>query len=78
MNKYPMLVKAVDVVNGDFDTGLFKLKNGKVAYDQVYMHDGGNALYLVRINSDLSTVMRWIPWDTELLKMFPSESDLSQ
>lgn len=75
MNEYPKRVKAKEVVNGSFAPGLFMLIGGRAKYDQVWMCDGGNAIYLVRVNGDLSTVRRWIGWDTELMQMFKGDCD---
>lgn len=70
---YPKLVRPCDVVNGFFAPGLFMLEGGRAKYDQVYMHDGGGAVYLVRIEScdnGLKVVKRWIDWDAKFLQMF--------
>lgn len=63
-------IQAVEVANSIFGPGLFSLKNGRALYDEVWMADGGNALYLVRLNNDLSIQRRWIPWNTVLLQHY--------
>lgn len=76
---YPKVVKPGDVVNGDFAPGMFRIKGGQTVYDQVWMADGGRAVYLVKVISvedGLLVTRRWIPWDTKLEQMFEGESDL--
>lgn len=75
INEYPKRVKAVEVVNTDFGPNLYYLPGGRAGYDTVYMKDGGDALYLARLEADngLHVVKRWIPWDTELIKMYDPE-----
>lgn len=68
MNDFPRRVAAVDVVNGIFGPDLFSLPDGRARYDSVYMRDGGRALYLARLNPDLTAVRRWIDWETELIQ----------
>lgn len=69
IDKYPKLVKPADVVNSIFGSGLFMLPGGRALYDEVFMVDGGTAVYLVRINPDLTITRRWIDWDTPILQM---------
>lgn len=70
MDGYPKTVKPQDVVGGVFSPGLYRIKGGRALYDEVWMADGGSAVYLVRLNPDLSAVRRWIDWDIELEQMF--------
>ena len=75
VDEFPKVVKARDVAGGAFAPGQFMLQGGRAKYDQVWICDGGEALYLVRVNNDLSVVRRWIEWDTEILQMFNPEDD---
>lgn len=76
---FPKLVKAVDVAGSIFGPGLFMLPGGRAKYDQVWVNDGGEALYLARLNNnDLSVVMRWIPWETKVLQMYDIPSPYSE
>lgn len=66
---YPKTVKPEQVVNEDFAPGLFRIKGGRAVYDEVWMTDGGIAVYLARVISTdegLLVTKRWIPWETEL------------
>lgn len=70
---YPKTVKPSDVVNDSFSPGLFRIKGGRALYDEVYMADGGRAVYLGRVtptNEGLCVTKRWISWDTELEQMY--------
>jgi hypothetical protein len=75
---YPKIVKAKDVVNnGLFAPGLYRIKGGRAFYDEVWMADGGIAVYPIRIevidNDDggsFKIIKRHIDWDTELEQMF--------
>lgn len=57
-------------MNSIFGPELFALPGGRVRYDSVYMVDGGRAIYLARLHSDLSAVFRWIPWETEVIQFY--------
>lgn len=73
MQNYPKRVKACDVANGEFAPGLFMLEGGRALYDEVYMADGGQAVYLARVESTdegLRVVPRWIDWDAPIIQMF--------
>ena len=73
MGTYPKRVNANDVVNTDFAPGLFKLEGGRTVYDEVWMADGGSAVYLGRIDvtpDGLKVVRRWIPWNAPILQMY--------
>lgn len=70
MNEFPRRIAAVDVVNGIFGPDLFSLPGGRARYDSVTMHDGGRALYLTRLNPDLTAVWRWIDWETQLIQHY--------
>ncbi len=76
-NTYPKTVMPHQVVNENFAPGLFRIKGGRAVYDEVYMRDGGSAVYLVRITAaafpGLKITKRWIPWDLELEQMFEVE-----
>lgn len=71
---YPREVKAVEVVNSIFGPSLFMLPGGRAVYDEVWMADGGSALYLCRLEAKrdggLRVGRRWIPWNTTLLQMY--------
>lgn len=69
---YPKEVRACDVAGTDFGPQLYKLKGGTALYDEVYVTDGGNAFYLARIRYDHDPVisLRWIPFDSILIKMY--------
>lgn len=72
-DKYPKTVRARDVCNSIFGPGLFKLDGGRAVYDEVFLCDGGNALYLARVDmtdEGMKIVRRWIPWDTNVLQMY--------
>lgn len=80
--QYPKTVLPAEVVNENFAPGLFRIKGGRALYDEVYMADGGRAVYLGRVISTadiqgdnpfsgLKVTKRWIPWDTQLEQMFP-------
>ena len=76
MANYPKRVNASDVVNGNFAPGLFMLEGGRAVYDEVWMSDGGNAVYLARVESSsdgLKIVRRWIDWDAPIIQMFDPE-----
>ncbi len=47
--EYPKTVKPSDVVNGDYAPGLFRIKGKRALYDEVWMADGGKAVYLHRV-----------------------------
>ncbi len=79
--QYPKTVLPAEVVNGNFAPGLFRVKGGRALYDEVYMADGGRAVYLARVISTvdiqggnlfsgLKAIRRWIPWDTQLEQIF--------
>lgn len=82
--KFPKVVPAHEVVNCYFGKDLFQVKGGRAKYDEVWMADGGEALYLVRLippagdNSTPDTspkalfriYKRWIPWTTILLMLY--------
>lgn len=78
---YPKIVKPSDVVNGDFAPGLFRIRGGRALYDEVWMADGGEAVYLARVRGGdtvedgIFVTRRWIPWDTELEQMFEVEDN---
>lgn len=76
--EFPKKVKALDVANsGVFAPGQFMLEGGRAGYDEVYMADGGCAVYLARVDSTddgLRVVRRWIPLETTILQMFDPES----
>lgn len=73
MNEYPKQVRVCDVVgNGYFSPGLYMLKGGRSFYDECVML-GSTAAYLVRVESDLRVIKRWIGWDAPLLQMKPFE-----
>jgi hypothetical protein len=77
MMDYPKKVKAVDFVGACFAPGLFKIDGGRALYDEIWMADGGNALYLCRVESvdgGLKVIRRWIDWDTDLIMMFDPEA----
>jgi hypothetical protein len=74
---YPKLVRPADVVNSHFAPGLYRIKGGRQFYDQVYMRDGGQAVYLARIEPNLKIVKRWIGWNTILEQMFDPEKEKS-
>lgn len=71
-NRYPRPVKPHDVVNHGGRPGMFRIKGGRAVYDEVYMRDGGDAIYLVRIEAHpdgpphLKITKRQIDWNTKL------------
>lgn len=68
---FPLTVKPADIVNKMFGPDLVRIKGGTALYDEVWMKDGGNAMYLVRLlPDDLTVSRRWIPWETELEIMY--------
>jgi len=72
--KYPKTVKPNEVVNTVFGDGLFRIKGGRAVYDEVWMADGGYAVYLARVistDNGLRVTKRQISWDTELEQMYP-------
>lgn len=70
MGEYPKDVRVCDVVNSIFGPKLFRIKGGRITYDQVYMRDGGQGVYLVKVYPDLRTYRRYIYWDTPLEQMY--------
>lgn len=68
--RYPRTVKAVDVAGSIFGPRLFKLPGGRALYEQVWIADGGRALYLARLEADLRVTRRWIPWDSLIIQMY--------
>ena len=70
------VVRAVDVVNSVFGPGIFKIPGGRATYDEVWMMDGGNAMYLCRLSNDLSITKRWIPWHQYLIMTDDGEEAL--
>lgn len=77
MTTYPRTVKPNEVVNQMFGEGLFRLKGGRALYDEVYMFDGGQAVYLcrleqVKVNGQwrFKVAKRRIPWDAEIEMMY--------
>lgn len=74
METYPKKIKAVNVAGSYFAPDLFGLVKGRAKYDQVWVNDGGTALYLVRVNNDLTVTKRWIPWDSEIIQFYEVET----
>lgn len=78
---YPQIVAAVDVVNSVMGPGLFSLPGGRAMYDEVWMADGGRALYLARIEPigtagdgwQFRVVRRWIPWETMVVQHYEAQ-----
>ncbi len=74
---YPKTVKPSEVVNDNYAPGLFRIKGGRAVYDEVWMPDGGRAVYLASVESTdegLKVTRRWIPWETALEQMFDPEA----
>ena len=63
------IIRARDVAGHGYTTGAFRITGGRAVYDEVYVADGGRAIYLVRVNRDLSITKRWIPWDQMLIQL---------
>lgn len=76
---YPHVVNPWEEANGQFAPGLFRIKGGRALYEEIYLADGGRALYLARVeptdDGRLKVVRRWFDPDRTLIeKMFDPDS----
>lgn len=69
----PKIGKACEFAGTEFGDGMFRTKGGRALYDEVWVADGGNAIYLCKVFADengINVIKRWVPWDSEIEQLW--------